>query len=68
MNVIGTVKPDERHLVAPGIVAAFKGIWRDSWDQGRNISSTTRYLPFWNVVSQVDYPVTRAICHTKGKN
>ena len=31
MNVIGSVKPDERHLVASGIVGAFKGIWRDSW-------------------------------------
>jgi hypothetical protein len=25
------VAPDDRHLVASGIVAAFKGIWRDSW-------------------------------------
>ena len=31
LNVIGSVKPDDRHLVASGIVAAFKGIWRDSW-------------------------------------
>ena len=31
MNVIGSVKPDERHLVASGIVSAFKAIWRDSW-------------------------------------
>src|SRR5580658_913430 len=31
MNVIGSVKPDERHLVASGIVGAFKAIWRDSW-------------------------------------
>jgi hypothetical protein len=30
MNVIGSVKPDERHLVASGIVSAFKAIWRDS--------------------------------------
>lgn len=31
LNVIGDVPPDSRHLVASGIVAAFKGIWRDSW-------------------------------------
>jgi energy-coupling factor transporter ATP-binding protein EcfA2 len=31
LNVIGNVPPDGRHLVASGIVAAFKGIWRDSW-------------------------------------
>lgn len=31
LNVIGSVKPDERHLVASGIVSAFKAIWRDSW-------------------------------------
>ena len=31
LNVIGNVAPDGRHLVASGIVAAFKGIWRDSW-------------------------------------
>src|SRR5580704_640199 len=31
LNVIGSVAPNERHLVASGIVGAFKGIWRDSW-------------------------------------
>ena len=31
LNVIGNVASDDRHLVASGIVAAFKGIWRDSW-------------------------------------
>ncbi|MDE2106696.1 MAG: type IV secretion system DNA-binding domain-containing protein [Patescibacteria group bacterium] len=31
MNVIGAVVPDDRHLVASGIVSAFKAIWRDSW-------------------------------------
>lgn len=31
LNVIGSVQPDGRHLVASGVVAAFKGIWRDSW-------------------------------------
>jgi hypothetical protein len=31
LNVIGNVAPDDRHLVASGIVSAFKDIWRDSW-------------------------------------
>jgi energy-coupling factor transporter ATP-binding protein EcfA2 len=31
LNVIGNIAPDDRHLVASGIVGAFKGIWRDSW-------------------------------------
>ena len=31
LNVISNVAPDDRHLVASGIVGAFKGIWRDSW-------------------------------------
>lgn len=30
-NVLANVAPDQRHLVASGIVSAFKGIWRDSW-------------------------------------
>jgi hypothetical protein len=31
LNVLANVMPDDRHLVASGIVGAFKGIWRDSW-------------------------------------
>jgi DNA helicase HerA-like ATPase len=31
LNLLDGVPPDERHLVASGIVAAFKSIWRDSW-------------------------------------
>ena len=31
LNLLANVQPDERHLVASGIVSAFKGIWRDSW-------------------------------------
>jgi energy-coupling factor transporter ATP-binding protein EcfA2 len=31
LNVLADVAPDGRHLVASGIVGAFKGIWRDSW-------------------------------------
>jgi hypothetical protein len=30
-NLLANVAPDDRHLVASGIVSAFKGIWRDSW-------------------------------------
>jgi len=31
LNVLANVPPDSRHLVASGVVSAFKGIWRDSW-------------------------------------
>ncbi len=31
LNVLSNVAPDNRHLVASGVVSAFKGIWRDSW-------------------------------------
>jgi len=31
LNVLANVAPDDRHLVASGVVSAFKGIWRDSW-------------------------------------
>jgi len=31
LNVLANVAYDNRHLVASGIVSAFKGIWRDSW-------------------------------------
>ncbi len=31
LNMIANVTPDARHLVASGVVTAFKAIWRDSW-------------------------------------
>lgn len=31
LNLLANVPPDARHLVASGIVSAFKSIWRDSW-------------------------------------
>lgn len=31
LNLLANVPPDSRHLVASGIVSAFKSIWRDSW-------------------------------------
>jgi hypothetical protein len=30
-NLLANVPPDDRHLVASGIVGAFKGIWGDTW-------------------------------------
>ena len=30
-NLLGQVAPEKRHLVASGIVGAFKGIWPDFW-------------------------------------
>jgi DNA helicase HerA-like ATPase len=31
LNLLANVPSDDRHLVASGVVSAFKGIWRDSW-------------------------------------
>lgn len=31
LNLVRNTPPDDRHLVASGIVSAFKSIWRDSW-------------------------------------
>jgi Type IV secretion-system coupling protein DNA-binding domain len=31
LNLLWNVAPDDRHLVASGVVLAFKGIWRESW-------------------------------------
>ena len=31
LNLLANVSVDERHLVASGIVGAFKSLWRDSW-------------------------------------
>ncbi len=31
LNLLANVSPDDRHLVASGIVGAFKNIWHDSW-------------------------------------
>jgi hypothetical protein len=31
LNLLANVPPDERHLVASGIVGAFKSIWPESW-------------------------------------
>lgn len=31
LNPLANVMPDDRHLVASGVVSAFKSIWADSW-------------------------------------
>jgi len=31
LNLLAGIAPDEKHVVASGIVASFKSIWRDSW-------------------------------------
>lgn len=31
LNLLANVAPDDRHLVASGIVTAFKSLWSDSW-------------------------------------
>ena len=31
LNLLANVAPDDRHLMASGIVGAFKSIWRESW-------------------------------------
>ncbi len=55
MNLLANVRPDGRHLVASGIVGAFKSIWHDSWGPRMNIfftmpsrrSWTVQTLPCW---------------------
>ena len=48
LNVLANVPRDERHLVASGIVSAFKGIWRDSW------GPRTEYLLYNAVAALLD--------------
>jgi energy-coupling factor transporter ATP-binding protein EcfA2 len=48
LNVLANVPPDARHLVASGIVSAFKGIWRDSW------GPRTEYLLYNAVAALLD--------------
>lgn len=31
LNLLANIPPDDRHLVASGIVSAFKSMWRESW-------------------------------------
>jgi energy-coupling factor transporter ATP-binding protein EcfA2 len=48
LNVLGNVAPDQRHLVASGVVNAFKAIWRDSW------GPRTEYLLYNAVAALLD--------------
>src|SRR6267154_696246 len=52
MNLLANVATDERHLVASGIVSAFKGIWRDSW------GPRLEYILYNAVAALLDCPNT----------
>ena len=52
LNMWANVPPDERHLVASGIVGAFKGIWRDSW------GPRLEYILYNAVAALLDCPDT----------
>jgi energy-coupling factor transporter ATP-binding protein EcfA2 len=52
LNLLANVPPDERHLVASGIVGAFKSIWRDSW------GARMEYILYNALVALLDCPNT----------
>ncbi len=52
MNPLANVAPDDRHLVASGIVGAFKSIWRDSW------GPRMEYILYNAVAALLDCPNT----------
>jgi hypothetical protein len=52
LNLLASVEPDERHLVASGIVGAFKNIWRDSW------GPRLEYILYNAVAALLDCPNT----------
>lgn len=52
LNLIANVAPDDRHLVASGIVGAFKSIWRDSW------GPRLEYILYNAVAALLDCPNT----------
>jgi len=52
LNLLANVPPDERHLVASGIVSAFKGIWRESW------GPRLEYILYNAVAALLDCPNT----------
>ena len=51
-NPLANVPPDERHLVASGIVGAFKSIWRDSW------GPRLEYILYNSIAALLDCPNT----------
>ena len=52
LNLLANVPPDERHLVASGIVGAFKNIWRDSW------GARLEYILYNAIAALLDCPNT----------
>jgi len=52
LNLLADVAPDDRHLVASGVVSAFKGIWRDSW------GPRSEYILYNAVAALLDCPNT----------
>jgi energy-coupling factor transporter ATP-binding protein EcfA2 len=52
LNLLANVAPDDRHLVASGIVSAFKGIWRESW------GPRLEYILYNAVAALLDCPNT----------
>ena len=68
LNPLLNVPPDERHLVASGIVAAFKSLWRESW------GPRLEYILYNCVASLLDCQnvtllgVNRLLTNTKYRN
>lgn len=52
LNLLAHIAPDERHLVASGIVGAFKSIWHDSW------GPRMEYILYNAVAALLDCPNT----------
>jgi energy-coupling factor transporter ATP-binding protein EcfA2 len=52
LNLFAKVAPDDRHLVASGIVGAFKAIWHDSW------GPRTEYILYNSLAALLDCPNT----------
>jgi energy-coupling factor transporter ATP-binding protein EcfA2 len=52
LNLLANVAPDDRHLVASGIVGAFKSIWRDSW------GPRLEYILYNSIAALLDCPNT----------
>lgn len=52
LNLLTNVAPDDRHLVASGVVSAFKGIWHDSW------GPRLEYILYNAVAALLDCPNT----------
>src|SRR3984893_203828 len=55
LNPLHDVPVDDRHLVASGIVAALKGIWRDSW------GPRLEYLLYYDIAALLECPNTSLI-------